>query len=77
MSFVTKDWFWIEGDYGVEFVNPDSYYIHPIAEEFLRALEVRLSKDHSPITVYISTANQYNHWMYDLFKKENTNETSI
>lgn len=77
MSFATKDGSWIEGDDITEFVTPYSYYINPIAEEFLQSLRVRLSKDHSHIKVYISTANPYNHWLYDLYRKDNANETSI
>ena len=77
MSFVTKDGLWIEGDDVIEFVVPDSYYVSPMAEEFVRALEVRLRKDHHPIKVYLSTANPYNHWLYDIYKKENVNETGI
>ena len=77
MSFVTKDGFFVEGDDITEFVTPYSYYVNPMAEEFLQLLKSRLSKDHSPIKVYISTASPYNHWLYDLYRKEIVNETGI
>lgn len=75
MGFVTKDVFWIEGDNSYEFIVQDSFYVSPIAEEFLKELEVKLSKDSLPIKVYLSTTNPNNHWLYDLYnKKEEWNE---
>ena len=69
MSFVTKDRFWLQGDDGVEFVDPDQYYINPIVEEFLQLLKVKLKEEYPTTNIYISTAGRDVNWLWELYKK--------
>lgn len=48
-------------------IDLDIYYSNKTVEEFLESLKAKLSKDYSPIKVYISTANPYNHWLYKFY----------
>lgn len=58
-------------------IDVDICHNEPVIEEFLKSLKVKFRKDYSPIKIYISTANPYNHWSQKLYnfydKKEEQN----
>ena len=58
-------------------VDFDIYCPDQRVEKFLSELKLKLNKDYPKTKVYISTANQNNHWLYDLYKRRTKNETSI
>lgn len=51
-------------------IDIDIYNCKSAVEEFLESLKLKISKDCSPIKVYISTANPYNHWLYNFYNKK-------
>jgi hypothetical protein len=50
----------------IKMIDRDMYYPNEFVEEFLESLKSKLKKDHSPIIVYISTSNPYDHWLKKL-----------
>lgn len=44
-------------------IDRDIYFTNQVVEEFLHVLKTELGKEYSPIKVYISTSNPYNHWL--------------
>ena len=55
-------------------IDFDIYNGKLAVEEFLESLKLKLTKDHSHIKVYISTANPYNHWLQKLYNFYNNTE---
>lgn len=55
-------------------IDRDVYYTNRSVEDFLESLKTKLSKDYSPIKVYISTANPYNSWLQKLYNIYNNTE---
>ena len=58
----------------MKMIDLDMYNGKPEVEEFLESLKLKLRKDYSPIKVYISTANPYEHWLQKLYNIYNNTE---
>lgn len=55
-------------------IDLDIYCPNRAVEDFLESFKVKLSKDYSPIKVYISTTNPYNSWLQKLYDIYNNTE---
>ena len=50
-------------------IDFDMYCPNSRTENLLQQFTLKLTKEHPHIKVYISTANPYNNWLYELHKK--------
>lgn len=48
-------------------IDLNIYKQNKVTEEFLESLQIKLTKDHPPVKIYISTASQYNNWSQKLY----------
>jgi len=55
-------------------IDLDIYYPNASVEKFLELPKLKLTRDYSPIKVYISTANPYNSWLQKLYNIYNNTE---
>lgn len=55
-------------------IDRDVYIPNRTVENFLESLKAKLSKEYSPVKVYISTANPYNHWLRNVYNIYNNTE---
>lgn len=55
-------------------IDSDVYCPNRTTEWVLGSLKLKLTKDYSPIKVYISTVNPYNSWLQKLYNIYNNTE---